>query len=152
MEWLHSVSSHSSGDDDVKCNNNNKKPFRKYKIVSQPIANCFHEIRKPKKLMGHSRPLFLYFRLFVTLDSKQIFLYKFADDRNRTADLWFWSRATTTAKIFVPKMFELEVRGLPKRLTNDSLVYLQVKNPTILHRLFIQFKLISDGKLVLSVV
>ena len=41
--------------------------------------------------MGYTRPLFLYFRLFNTVDRIQMFDIKvFADDWNRTADLWYW--------------------------------------------------------------
>ena len=39
------------------------------------------------KKMGQSRPLFLYFRLFNTVDSKHT-IYIFADDRIQTVDLW----------------------------------------------------------------
>ena len=38
--------------------------------------------------MGHSRPLFLYFHLFNTVDSKQMFNLNFADDWIRNAALW----------------------------------------------------------------
>ena len=53
--------------------------------------------------MGHSRPLFLYFHLFNTVDSKQIFNMNFADDWIRTADHWYCKRplyqwTTTTAQ------------------------------------------------------
>ena len=37
--------------------------------------------------MGHSRPLFLFFRLFKTIDSKQMFNKSFANDCIQTADL-----------------------------------------------------------------
>ena len=42
--------------------------------------------------VGHSWPLFLYFRLFDTVDSKQMFNIKFPDDWIRTKDLWYWKR------------------------------------------------------------
>ena len=35
---------------------------------------------------------FLYFRLFNTVDSKQMFNINFADDWIRTVDLWYWKR------------------------------------------------------------
>ena len=38
--------------------------------------------------MGHSRPLFLIFRLFNTVDSKQMVKINFAHDGIRTAYLW----------------------------------------------------------------
>ena len=38
--------------------------------------------------MGYSRPLFLYFRLFNTVHSTQMFNLKFAIDWIRTVDLW----------------------------------------------------------------
>ena len=41
--------------------------------------------------MGHSRPLFLYFHLFNTVDSK-CSINIFADDWIRTADLWNWKQ------------------------------------------------------------
>ena len=40
--------------------------------------------------MGHSRPLFLYFRLFNTIDSKVMFNINFTNDWIRTLDLWCW--------------------------------------------------------------
>ena len=39
-----------------------------------------------KKKVGHSQPLFIYFSLFNTVDSKQMFNINFADD------LWYWKR------------------------------------------------------------
>ena len=42
--------------------------------------------------MGHSRPLFLYFRLFNTVENKQMFNISFVNDWIRTADLWFWKQ------------------------------------------------------------
>ena len=44
--------------------------------------------------MGHSRPLLIYFRLFNTVDSKQVknVNTNFANDRIQTADLWFQKR------------------------------------------------------------
>ena len=41
----------------------------------------------PSFIMGNSRPLFLYFHLFQTVVSKCSLIF-FADDWNRTADLW----------------------------------------------------------------
>ena len=41
-----------------------------------------------------SRPLFLYFLLFNTVNSKQMFNIIFADDWIQTADLWYWKRPT----------------------------------------------------------
>ena len=43
-------------------------------------------------LSGHSRPLFLYFCLFNTVDSKQMFYKNFDNDWIQTADLWYWKR------------------------------------------------------------
>ena len=37
-------------------------------------------------------PLFLYFRLFNSVDRKQLFNIKLADGWIRTVDLWFWKR------------------------------------------------------------
>ena len=42
--------------------------------------------------MGHSRPLFLYFRLVNTVDSKQMFNLNLADDLIRTAVHRYWKR------------------------------------------------------------
>ena len=42
--------------------------------------------------LGYSRPLFLYVRLFNTIDSKQMFNLNFADDWIWTADVWFSKR------------------------------------------------------------
>ena len=42
--------------------------------------------------MGHSRPLFLYFCVFKTVDSKWMFNTNFAYHLIRTADLWSWKR------------------------------------------------------------
>ena len=45
--------------------------------------------------MGHSQPLFLYFRLFNTqLRVNKCSMYSnfFADDWIRTVDLWYWKR------------------------------------------------------------
>ena len=42
--------------------------------------------------MGNSKPLFLNFRLFKTVDSKQMFNINFADDWIRSADLWYRKR------------------------------------------------------------
>ena len=39
--------------------------------------------------MGHSRPLFLYFRFFNTVDCKQMFNINFADDWIQTAHLGY---------------------------------------------------------------
>ena len=39
-------------------------------------------------LMAPSRPLFLYIRIFHTVDSKQMFHLNVADVRIRTTDLW----------------------------------------------------------------
>ena len=39
--------------------------------------------------MDHSLPLFLDFRLFNTVDSKQTFNINFANDWIRTTDLWY---------------------------------------------------------------
>ena len=44
------------------------------------------------KKLGHSRPLFLYFRLFNTVDSEMFNIIFFADDWFRTADLWIWKQ------------------------------------------------------------
>ena len=48
------------------------------------------------KKVGHSRPLLIYFRLFNTVDNKQVnqqmFKYKFADDWSQTPDLWYQKR------------------------------------------------------------
>ena len=41
------------------------------------------------KKVGHSRPLFIYFRLFSTVN-KQMFNINFANDWSRTIDLWYW--------------------------------------------------------------
>ena len=41
--------------------------------------------------MGHSRPLFLYFPFFNTVDSKHS-IYIFVDDGIRTSDLWSWKQ------------------------------------------------------------
>ena len=38
--------------------------------------------------MRHSRPLFRYFRIFDSVDSKQMFNIKFARELIRTVDLW----------------------------------------------------------------
>ena len=56
---------------------------------------CFYSILLNKKgiffiKMGHSRPLFLYLRLFNTVESKQMFILNFADDWIRTEDLWYF--------------------------------------------------------------
>ena len=42
--------------------------------------------------MGNYRTLFLYFRLFNTVDSKQYSIKNFASDGIRTSDLWCWKR------------------------------------------------------------
>ena len=42
--------------------------------------------------MGHSRPLFLYFRLFNTQLTVNKCSINFADDWIQTADLWYWKR------------------------------------------------------------
>ena len=42
--------------------------------------------------MSHSRPLFLYFRLFYKQLTENIGSIKVADDRIRTADLWLWKQ------------------------------------------------------------
>ena len=42
--------------------------------------------------MGHSRPLFLYFRLFNTVDSKPLFNIKVANDWIWTVDLRYWKQ------------------------------------------------------------
>ena len=44
------------------------------------------------KKVGHSRPLFIYFCLFNTVDNKQIFNINFANDLIQTSDLWYWKR------------------------------------------------------------
>ena len=46
--------------------------------------------------VGPSRPLFIYFRLFNTVDSKQVykmFNINFTYDWIRTADLWYWKQS-----------------------------------------------------------
>ena len=43
-------------------------------------------------LMGHSRPHFLYFRLFNTVDSKIMLNINFADDWIQTATHWYWKQ------------------------------------------------------------
>ena len=52
------------------------------KLVSATCDQCFLQ-------MGHSRPLFLYIRLFNAVDSKQMFNINFANDWIRTANLWY---------------------------------------------------------------
>ena len=42
--------------------------------------------------MGHSLPLFLCFRLFNSVNIKQLFNKSFANDWIRTTDLWCWRR------------------------------------------------------------
>ena len=42
--------------------------------------------------MGRSRPLFLYFRLFNAVESKQMFNMNFINDWIRTADVWYQKR------------------------------------------------------------
>ena len=42
--------------------------------------------------MGHSRPLFLYFRLFNTQLTVNKCSINFADDWIQTADLWYWKQ------------------------------------------------------------
>ena len=47
------------------------------------------------KKMGHSMPLFLYFRLFntqLTVNKCSIYIKKIDDDWIRTADLWYWKQ------------------------------------------------------------
>ena len=39
--------------------------------------------------MGPSLPLFLYFHIFSTVDSKEMFCIKYADDQIKTADIYF---------------------------------------------------------------
>ena len=42
--------------------------------------------------MGQSRNLFLYFRLFNSVDNKEMYIVNFADDWIRTAEVWYWKR------------------------------------------------------------
>ena len=42
--------------------------------------------------IAHCRPLFLYFCLFNTVESKQMFNTNFAENCIRTADIWFQKR------------------------------------------------------------
>ena len=42
--------------------------------------------------MGHSRSLFLYFRLFNAVYGKQMFNLNFANDWIQTADHWYWKQ------------------------------------------------------------
>ena len=42
--------------------------------------------------VGHSEPLFLYFHLFNTTDSKEMFNIKFADGCICTKVLWYWKQ------------------------------------------------------------
>ena len=49
---------------------------------------------------------FFFFRLFNTVDSKQMFNINFADDWIRSADLWYWKRplyqlSHTTAQVSI---------------------------------------------------
>ena len=39
--------------------------------------------------MGHSRPIFLYFRFFNTFHSKQIYNLNFSNDWIRMGDIWY---------------------------------------------------------------
>ena len=45
-----------------------------------------------KKNIGRSRPLFLYFCLFNTVESTQMFNMNFDNEWIRTAELWYWKR------------------------------------------------------------
>ena len=47
---------------------------------------------RPFKKVGYYQTLFLCFRLFDTVDSKQIFDIIFADDWIQTTDLWYQKR------------------------------------------------------------
>ena len=42
--------------------------------------------------MGQSRHFFLYFRLFNTVNSKQVFNVIFANVWSQTVSLWYWKR------------------------------------------------------------
>ena len=51
--------------------------------------------------MGYSRPLFLYFFVFNTANSKLVFYIKWADDWGQTADLW-WMKLFILLREFWP--------------------------------------------------
>ena len=80
----------------VKCFRNKKREREREVRQQQQPKNFVHinlDILSFKVVfylnkMGHSRPLILYYRLFKTVDRKQKFFVKFANDLIQTAELW----------------------------------------------------------------
>ena len=73
--------------------------------------------------VGHSRPLFIYFCLFNTVDSKQvnIFNINFADDWIWTADLWYWKQP----------LYQLSHNHFPNRHIVATLISFSLEGPRL---------------------
>ena len=66
--------------------------FYKWKEYYKSLSSSKHLSPSFFCKVGHSQPLFIYFRLFNTVDRKQMLYINFVNDWIRTLDLWYHKR------------------------------------------------------------
>ena len=87
---------------------NPKVHHNKSDLIHQQVSNRRTSWKERFFKMDHSRPLFLYFRLFYKQLTENIGSKKVVDDRIRTADLFCWN---------IP-LCQLSHKHCPKRARN----------------------------------